>query len=362
MANWQYYHYTNAAGAEGIINERLLRSLNGVMLSTLKPEDHSRDDILHSIHGSTIPTQFKDRADKIVYVNATKLDSSKLNQIQPNLFKYSGDIRVSRVDVKDTPHCVNRQSSSSSTNNNTTGSSRSSARENQFYYYTNQRTAARIRTSGQSAPNCIVLLTTMEPENHFRDQILETLYGEYYDRNLYASCADWCIKMDSSKLDTSKLVKISDEVYEYSGVLEVSEEDVMDKPKCNKGGPSNGQNEYFYHYTDSKGAHAIKQTGYIKISRSSGSFGPGVYFTDMEPTVFFRDDILQNNYGAMNYRFVNRADFVVRVKKSDLVHGTIRKVSDNITNDCTRTIFVYDREVRISPSDVYLKPKCYRAE
>lgn len=119
--------------------------------------------------------------------------------------------------------------------------------------------------------------------------------------------------------------------------------------------------EYLYHYTNTRGAEAIKATGYLKMSGSSGAFGVGVYMTKLKPTDFFRDDILKNNYGGINSAFKGRADWVVRVK-SDLVKSKLKSVDSNITNDPSREIYVYEDIVTVNSSDVFDKPKCYRAK
>lgn len=115
-----------------------------------------------------------------------------------------------------------------------------------------------------------------------------------------------------------------------------------------------------YHYTNTKGADAIIQSLYIKKSSQSGAFGEGVYFTDLKPTDFFRNDILKNNYGGIYTAFKGRADFVVRVKISSLDPTKLHKVSAAVIGN-DRSIFVYEDQVSVSASDVYDKPKCYRA-
>lgn len=83
--------------------------------------------------------------------------------------------------------------------------------------------------------------------------------------------------------------------------------------------------------------------------------------TNLKPTDFFRDDILKNNYGGINSAFKGRADWVVRVKKSDLNKSKLKNVDANVTKDDSRQIFVYEDIVNVNSSDVFDKPKCYRA-
>lgn len=84
--------------------------------------------------------------------------------------------------------------------------------------------------------------------------------------------------------------------------------------------------------------------------------------TNLKPTDFFRDDILKNNYGGINSAFKGRADWLVRIKKSDLVKSKLKTVDSNVTGDGSRTIYVYEDVIYVNSSDVYDKPKCYRAQ
>lgn len=242
-----FFHYTSTAGANGIRQDGVLRSNNGVMLSTLKPEDYTRDDILRSIHGSSIPPKFRNRADNVVFVNVTALDASNLRQVSASLYKYSGDIKISASDVKDKPACTNRGGgswgqSNQPTNGSTSGSSGSNNVPQTFYYYSNQITASQAKSLGYIPSSGSTSLTTLKPGNNFRSDILKAVYGRNYDRTEYATCADWCIKIDGSKLHSNKLKRKHNEVYEfeYPDHINVNSSDVMDKPKCNKGGMNPG--------------------------------------------------------------------------------------------------------------------------
>lgn len=226
------YHYTSTAGANGIRNDGAIRSYNGVMLSDLKPEDHTRDDILHSIHGNVIPVQFKNRADNVVYIDYSSLDSSKLKLMKPNLYKYSGDIKIATSNVRDKPACTKQRGSTSGSSSS--GFSGQSTQT--LYFYTNKNTADQIKSSRNIPGTNVILLTTMKPENYTRDEILNAIYGASFDRYKYANAADWCVRIDGTKLLANKLKKRQNEVYEYSDSIAVSTSDVMDKPKCTKAG------------------------------------------------------------------------------------------------------------------------------
>lgn len=84
--------------------------------------------------------------------------------------------------------------------------------------------------------------------------------------------------------------------------------------------------------------------------------------TNLKPTDFFRDDILKNNYGGIKSAFKGRADWVVRVKKSDLVSSKLKIIDSNVTGDGNRKIYAYENEINVDSSDVFDKPKCYRAK
>lgn len=219
----------------------MIRSRNGVMLSKLKPEEHTRDSILHSIHGNSIPDHCKNRADNVVFVDLSSLDCTKLYEIKPDLYKYSGDIKINAVNVRDKPACTNRGGGSTwSQSGSTSGTSSSGSSSSlTFYFYTNEKTASKIKYSGYIASNNRILLTTLKPEYNYRNEILKVLYGGIYDQTQYATSADWCVKIDGTKLYANKLKKRqNDEVYEYYDSISVNSADVRDKPRCTMGGHS----------------------------------------------------------------------------------------------------------------------------
>lgn len=118
--------------------------------------------------------------------------------------------------------------------------------------------------------------------------------------------------------------------------------------------------DYLYHYTNTKGANAIKTSFFIKKSSQSGPFGEGVYMTDLKPTDFFRSDILKNNYGGVYNAFKGRADWVVQVKMSSLDPNKLHKMGEAVIGK-DRSIFVYEDEIKVNADDVIDKPKCFRA-
>lgn len=348
-----FYHYTSTAGANEIRNEGRLQS--GVQLSILKPEEHTRDVILRAIYGNQIPKELKNRADNVVYISEDDLDTKKLFQIKPDLYQYSGEIEIYDDDVRDKPRCLNGANNSASNGSDA----------QRMFFYTNTSNAQVIKRS-RVIPyegNRPIFLTTMKPEENFRDEILNTIYGRDYDRSKFASFADWCVSVDNSTLNRHMLrvSNHSSKVYEYVEQLRINPANVKDKPQCTKNRSSGDAHKYLYHYTDYDGAQAIIAAGYLKKSGASGAFGPGVYMTKLKPTDFFRDDILKNNYGNIKSAFKSRADWVVRIKKSDLINNKLKTVPSTVTGDDQRQILVYSDIVKVQTADVFLKPKCYRA-
>lgn len=120
-----------------------------------------------------------------------------------------------------------------------------------------------------------------------------------------------------------------------------------------------------FHYTNVTGAIGITMDWYIRPSRQSGRFGPGVYMTDMNPRFYTRDEILKNNYGD-NFSersgddCSDRADWIVKLFTRDLDVFKLRKLSALVTGDNGRSIYVYSDVVRVpQPAlQVMKRPSC----
>lgn len=112
----------------------------------------------------------------------------------------------------------------------------------------------------------------------------------------------------------------------------------------------------YYHYTSYHGAMAISSSGHLQPSQKSGAFGPGVYLTDLDPYEFFRDEILENNYGGIKSEFHNRADWVVEITENNINMQLLRQV--HVPGDTDRRIFVYPYFISIRPDQIYDKPRC----
>lgn len=104
---------------------------------------------------------------------------------------------------------------------------------------------------------------------------------------------------------------------------------------------------------------AIRSSGYLHPSKESGAFGPGVYLTDLEPSDFYRDEILANNYGGIMSDFHNRADWVVEISEESIDIQLLRKVHVPGPND--RRIFVYPFFILVRPDQIYDKPRCFKS-
>ena len=348
----QLYHYTSTAGANGIRTDRLIKGT--VVLSSLKPEQHYRQEILHAIYGHNIPLNCQNRADNVVLVDGTKLDSSKLRQFKNHVYNYSGDIRVRPEEVIDKPRCERPKVKASTSYGPLT-----------YYHYTNSGRAEQIKSDGKIRGPSII--TKLKPEDFFRDEILKTIYGNDYDRHEFANRADWCVIVNGKALDNRKMRTRNQDVFDYNGDIAIQSGDVVDKPQCAKAGGTSTWNsaddyKYYFHYTNTAGARGIRDTEHIKMSGKSGQFGLGVYMTDLVPTDFFREDILKNNYGGIYAAFKGRADWVVRVEKASLDSNKLTKIGQAITGDDNRSIYKYDDEIPVEADQVFDKPRCHRAK
>ena len=355
----QLYHYTSTAGANGIRRDGVIRAT--VVLSSLKPEDHYRPEILQSIHGQNVPQNYQNRADNVVLVDGSKLDSSKLRQFRNNAYEYRSDIQVNPQDVIDKPRC---QRSGASPPQTSPGPSTSYGAQ-AYYHYTNTGGARQIKSAGRIRGPCTI--TGLKPQDFYRDEILKRIYGNTYDPNKYATMAYWCVIVNGNSFDKTKLRSRQQDVFDYNGDIAINSWDVKDKPRCTKGTSTStwnpaDDNKYLYHYTNTAGARAIKAARFLKKSGSSGAFGVGVYMTDLKPTDFFRDDILKNNYGAINAAFKGHADWVVRVDKTSLVSNKLTKVGQAVTGDGNRSIYKYSDIIPVQANQVFDKPKCHRAQ
>lgn len=115
----------------------------------------------------------------------------------------------------------------------------------------------------------------------------------------------------------------------------------------------------YYHYTNHRGATAIRSSGYLQPSEESGAFGPGVYLTDLDPSEFFRDEILVNNYGGIRSEFHNRADWVVEILEENINMHLLRQVHVPGEND--RRIFLYPYFILVQPNQIIDKPRCLKS-
>lgn len=115
----------------------------------------------------------------------------------------------------------------------------------------------------------------------------------------------------------------------------------------------------YYHYTNHCGAMAIRSSGYLQTSEESGAFGPGVYLTDLNPSEFFRDEILVNNYGGIRSEFHNRADWVVEILEENINMHLLRQV--HVPGESDRRIFLYPYFILVQPDQIIDKPRCLKS-
>ena len=208
-----YYHYTSTAGANGIRQAGVIKGR--VTLSKLKPEDYQRMEILESIWGKgKVPDNCKNRADWVVLVDGAKLDKSKLQQYNSSSYNYSGDIRISASDVIDKPRCQRTGGGGGGGGGRQTTSSAKYG-NNTYYHYTSTAGANGIKQAGVIKGT--VTLSTLKPEEHNRQDILESIWGKGKVPQNSQNKADWVVLVDGSKLDKSKLKQYNQSSYNYSG-------------------------------------------------------------------------------------------------------------------------------------------------
>ncbi|XP_037041118.1 uncharacterized protein LOC119077872 isoform X2 [Bradysia coprophila] len=107
----------------------------------------------------------------------------------------------------------------------------------------------------------------------------------------------------------------------------------------------------YYHYTNRNAADCISRDGKIK------NFGNGILLTTMDPELYYRNEILFNNYGDnIPSRIENRADYCVRVLRSYLIEKKLIKVP----MPSERLIYLYNEDIRVRELDVFDKPACKR--
>lgn len=116
-----------------------------------------------------------------------------------------------------------------------------------YYHYTSTKNAQDIKNE------CIlkkgyenIVLTTLDPEKHSRNDILFKVYGRNYDRYKFGNRADWVVIVDA-KLDLKKLRKKCDDVYDYPDDIPVRPENVIDKPSCIIQGKKSSTENGMYH-------------------------------------------------------------------------------------------------------------------
>ena len=108
-----------------------------------------------------------------------------------------------------------------------------------LYHYTSTLNAQSIQRSKIIRKNDKgVLLTTLIPEEYFREEILRNNYGNGVrpDRQ---NRADYVCRVLINRIDANKLFEVKKEdgrhLYLYDGDIHINDYDVFDKPRCNRG-------------------------------------------------------------------------------------------------------------------------------
>ena len=101
-----------------------------------------------------------------------------------------------------------------------------------FYHYTNAQEARLICNQGKIVHVNGILLTTLDPELYYPDEIIDTIY---YDEDTTGRDhhADYCVEISGSDLDCTRLRQLHKQgVYLYSDNINVNEDDVLVKAAC----------------------------------------------------------------------------------------------------------------------------------
>jgi hypothetical protein len=111
-----------------------------------------------------------------------------------------------------------------------------------LYHYTNTAGAQDIRANGVVYPENHreyygrgVLLSTLDPTQYFRDQIVGSIYGSGSGRD---NGADELVIVHPQLLDPTRLRPIKQDLYLYSGHINVDHRMVIDKPRCVRAPPN----------------------------------------------------------------------------------------------------------------------------
>ena len=104
------YHYTNTSNAKSIQRSEIIRNNGkGVLLTTLKPEQYYRNEILQNNYGNDVRPDRQNRADYVCRVLINRIDANKLFEVKKedgrHLYLYDGDIHINDYAVFDKPRC-----------------------------------------------------------------------------------------------------------------------------------------------------------------------------------------------------------------------------------------------------------------
>ncbi|XP_037048840.1 uncharacterized protein LOC119083264 [Bradysia coprophila] len=222
-----YYHYTSGSAAHSISRDGRIRSgRDGVLLTTMAPEHHFRQEILYNNYGGNVPANLRNRADYCVRVLPSKMKDKKLHKIQYDsrrlIYVYDDDIRVSRCDVFDKPKCTKHEATN-------TGSLQQSSS-------TSAPKPVRSSVATNAESEVEASPTKSRPINEIRVQLRCDLNlsqcqaNEYQDESVTIFAFDWVeegLKLIGNILDDETLVNVADSKKYYMKKIDFDLKDLQ---------------------------------------------------------------------------------------------------------------------------------------
>ncbi|XP_054152774.1 uncharacterized protein LOC128951552 [Oppia nitens] len=290
------YYYTDRQSAKLIQKSGYIRPspayddyLSGIYMTTMAPgaadgsSSSSSSNIAQSIISmhKNMPGHIKiNSTDCYIVVDVGKLDLGKLNKITTTttMYQYADTILVEPGMVYNWPGSssssndddkltlIRRTRSKSWSNlvhdvdnkfNNNINSIKTNQIEHSIetiesneppsllYYYTNMEIAQSIKHTGainlsytQKLLGKYTLLCPLEPVVNDKPEILAKYYNTGQSTVVPNDCqdmADWCVRVWTKQLSTSRLTGLDNHMYQYSGTIRITDpNDVYEKPECSK--------------------------------------------------------------------------------------------------------------------------------
>ncbi|XP_054152775.1 uncharacterized protein LOC128951553 [Oppia nitens] len=243
------YYYTNHESAQryktcGSIKLNLIRIVfnRHLKLTTLDPDRYSKSDILARYYQgqSTVPVQYRDKADWCIRIMVDKLDLTKLISMANNMFTYSDSIPINQIDVFKKPKL---NWIATKLNSPATISSYSSMLNvpDRLYHYVGNDGVDTIRKVSKIQPNFLdhgingLLLSSMSPGEFTRLEIKLDIY----DNHCPIDIVDWVIPIRTVTLDRIKLHLVNRiastnkyDLFYYDLDIVIDTNDILDKLQC----------------------------------------------------------------------------------------------------------------------------------